>query len=303
MMDYEFDIKKYFESREVKYYLPGVKNVSHGWINIQCPYCYDKSWHLGINEKSSIFHCYICGEKGHLTKLISKLEKTSFKNAEQILQDFKNLSFESESLEIDFNKTISLPKTEDLFPLLHYKYLYNRGFDPDFLINKYQLKATNNLGKWKFRIIIPYFLNNKLVTWSGRDVTNKSPLRYLFASEDESIISAKKILYNFDTVKDKCIIVEGPTDTWVFENYPAIAVSGKEFTTEQISLIAKKRLKKVLIVFDSDDNDDNLKISSGEKLANQISGIVKKVELVELSEDDPASLPANEILQIEDLLK
>ena len=59
----DFDIINYLENREIDYHKAGEKNVGKGWININCPFCDDPSWHLGINLKSKFFNCYICEQK------------------------------------------------------------------------------------------------------------------------------------------------------------------------------------------------------------------------------------------------
>ena len=43
-----FDIISYLENRGVSYWTEG-KNVTDGWVNINCPFSPDPSNHLGIN--------------------------------------------------------------------------------------------------------------------------------------------------------------------------------------------------------------------------------------------------------------
>ena len=81
----DFDIIAYLESREVEYHTSG-KNVTSGWIEINCPFCFpeDPSWHLGINLDTKLYNCYICGNKGSPINLIMEIDQCSFPKAKKI---------------------------------------------------------------------------------------------------------------------------------------------------------------------------------------------------------------------------
>lgn len=296
-------VQDYFENREIDFHVAGEKNVTRGWVNIQCPFpgCSDPSWHLGVNLKSNIYNCYICGSKGHAIKLIKFIERCSLKSAEKIFKSFIDSDYENEEeIEIKYSDKCVLPLTENIFHSRHWKYLKKRNYNPDYIIEKYKLKSVFNIGEYKFRIIIPYFFKNKLVTFNTRDISNKSKFPYLFNPESNSIIPVKHTLYNIDSVKDKCFIVEGPFDVFRLGD-GAVATSGKEFTKEQIIMLKEKGIKKAIVIYDADDFDE-FGNSVGEKLANQLSGIIRKVELIQLEKGDPGELSPSDAKELRKLL-
>ena len=62
----QVDTKALLDDLGIDYKLSG-KNVTSGWIEVNCPFCGDPSYHLGISP-TNLFHCWRCGEKGNLIK-------------------------------------------------------------------------------------------------------------------------------------------------------------------------------------------------------------------------------------------
>ena len=295
-----FDIIKYFEEKQIEYKTSG-KNVTRNWIEINCPFCgNDPSFHCGVSPQK-LFNCYICGEKGDIVKLVRQIENCSWHKVKDIITQF------SEDLTVDLKKEdirysskidhLNLPKISSSLPcLIHKNYLIKRNFDPDYLEKKYKLKFCYNIGEWKFRIIIPFFLDNKLITWSGLDVTGKADIKYKHLSNEKSIIPIKKTLYNIDSISegDLIVIVEGITDVWRVKK-KCVATMGIQYTQEQVEMILKKNPKKVVVVFDAEPKA----ISMAYKLANQLSLFINDVNVIELDEGDPCDLPEQKVIECE----
>jgi len=296
-----FNIEKYFQDRNIEVHYEGEKNVTRGWVNIQCPFlgCSDPSWHLGINLDSLLIHCYVCGVKGSIERVVQEIDNCSFSKAQQTIREYsdnevsisKGKPLFRSVKEVD--ECILPEEVEKTFHRRHYRYLRDRNFDPDYLIKKYNLMSVYNVGRYKFRIIIPYYHNSRLVCFNTRDITGKAKLRYQFCDSENSVIEVKHTFYNIDTVKDRCIIVEGPTDVWRMGD-GCIAVSGKQFTREQLLMLREKEIKKILILYDADDNEEK----AGEQLANNLTGIISWVELIELENGDPGELSLEEVRKI-----
>ena len=85
-----FDVLAYLNDRCIDYKLGG-KNVSYGWVGIACPFCgYDPSHHCGVNLEHKGFHCWICGEKGNLVRLIQTLEDDcTLAEAYRVINEFQ----------------------------------------------------------------------------------------------------------------------------------------------------------------------------------------------------------------------
>ena len=294
-----FNIEKYFEDRSIDFHLEGEKNVTKGWVNIQCPFpgCSDPSWHLGINLDSLLINCYVCGTKGSVERVIQEIERCSFNQAQKIIKEY------SSEEEIRIRKPLFrsekeveqciLPDIDKTFHRKHYEYLKSRNFNADYIIKKYNLMSVYNIGRYKFRIIIPYYYHSKLICFNTRDITDKASLRYQFCDIENSVIEVKHTFYNIDSVTDACIIVEGPSDVWRIGD-GCIAVSGKHFTQEQLLMLREKEIKKALVLYDADDIEERI----GEKLANNLTGIIPWVEQVELDSGDPGDLSLDEVKKI-----
>lgn len=290
-----FDIFAYFDERNVEYTTEG-KNVSAGWVNIQCfnPACDDDSNHLGINLKSKLIHCWRCGMKGSAVRIIQHVEKCSYTRAEHLLKEFQEDTLENLKRDIRIRADDCKLPEEALPdpPDLHRDYLIGRNFDPVYLTKKFSLKYCAHLGPYKFRIIAPIFLNGRLVNFQTRDVTGKAEKRYVICPNDKAIIPGRECLYNIDTVTDQVILVEGITDVWRLGD-ESVALMGIEYTREQLNLLIKKNLKEAYVLFDS----EVLAQKRAEKLARELAGFVKKVEVITLPENsDPANLSDSDAL-------
>ena len=283
------DIVEYLQIRGIDYVQEG-KNVGSTEVNINCPFCSDPSYHLSINLVDPIFSCWRCRTQGHISKLIYHFEKT---NAKTILE---KLSYSSarittrSSIPIEGRQFPSQVKftfsTQKELLQLHSDWLQARNFNPEYIFNKYRLMCVGPTSIFKYRLIIPIYMQRRLVAYTSRDVTNKAELRYLIAKNEECVIPVKQTLYNYDNAKDTAIVVEGPTDVWRLGD-GAVATLGTVFTSQQIFLLGK--FTRVFIMYDAKAEE------VGEKLAHQASSVVPFVELIEMSEGDPADMSEKEV--------
>ena len=290
-----FDIIRYLDSRGISYEESG-KNISRAgeWIGVQCPFCGDHSNHLGINLQSRAMSCWRCGKR-HLISLICQYEKGDMWVAERILREFQDRSaienLNNQALK-SFPEQTELPReSTKTFSSLHSHYLQSRGFDPDSTISKYDLYATHNIGAYKFRLIIPVYFNGGLVNYTSRDITDKSNLPYKTCPDDQAVRPIKSCLYNWDTVTNTVIVVEGPLDAWKIGD-GCVATFGKVVTKQQLALLIK--VKRVFVMFDSDAS-----LEAARLVAN-LSTVVDKVETIFLREGDPADLDDTAIQWVRD---
>ena len=296
----DIDIRAYLNSRNIPYVESG-KNVSSGWIGIQCPFCPDSfvegdpSNHLGININSNSINCWKCDTKGTVLRLIMKIERISLKRVSEVAEDFIIKQYRSgypepfQSLTYEpYTNRLELPQSfqKDLLPQ-HKVYLEKRGFEPDFIFNKYKLCCVNRLTDWKFRLIIPVYFRNRLVTWTGRDITGHAHIKYKHLSNEESILPIKSTLYNIDSVDQTMILVEGPTDVWKIGDGCA-ATFGTKVTTTQLSYLSKK-VQRLFILFDADAK------TKANHFANQIAAYIPEVVVFDLATGDPADLSEQEV--------
>lgn len=291
------DIIEFLEDNGIDFWIGG-KNVSPGWVNIQCPFCDDHSNHCGIKLSNLKVNCWRCGHHS-AKKLIQKLTDYSWEESSKI---YKTLSlgagylppFESSASSTLTSKSVILPpESKKEFPKSHIKYLKNRGFDnPKKIIKKYKLLSTNTVGEYKFRIIIPIYINRKLVSFTSRDITNQQELRYKHATIHESIIDLKECIYNYDTLTAGCdaIIVEGPIDVWKMGDN-TISILGLVHTRNQIILIKRKKIRNLFILFDKGNKEKR----AAKRLGSIFAPLVKRVEVITLNKaSDPGELKMEE---------
>jgi len=298
------NIISYLEDRGIPYASRG-KNVSSGWVGVQCPFCEDESSHCGLNvETGTGFNCWRCGAKGHITFYITRLSKCSPKQAQQIFLDYGGgvkestthtsvgRSFKTDNLSFNFPSK-DLSKT---FPSEYVDYLLKRDFNPEQLIRDYDLYAGPNYGPMKFRIVAPCIEGGKPVSYTGLSIIrNKEVPKYKHCPNEKSVIPIKKCLYNIDSVKDICLIVEGITDVWRL-GQGAIATFGIEFSIDQVAEIIRKGVLKAVIFFDAEPRAQE----RAEKLAGYLSHYIHRVEnfCLEKAGSDPAELSENEVVEI-----
>lgn len=282
-----FDIEKYLESRNIEFWTEG-KNVKRGWINIQCLWCSDESNHLGINLDSKGMNCWICPIKGTILKLIMKIDKCSLKVAERAVDEFSDIQLytnerSSNTEHLTQHKTeVKLPSIaqKELLPL-YKKFLVKRGFEPDFIFKKYNLLCNGPIGQYKHRLIVPFYLKKRLVTFSTRDVTGKAKLPYV--NYPNGILTTKETLYNIDSCNDTALVVEGFIDTWKIGD-GCCSTIGIMWTIKQLKLLSGFR--RVFVLFDSEYEAQQ----SAERLCSDLACEVNHVERLELDGDDPGSM-------------
>ena len=167
----------------------------------------------------------------------------------------------------------------------HKRYLGSRGFDSDYLEQKYNLMGTPHLGDYCHRIIVPIFYKGNAVSYQGRDITGRSKLRYKACEKPVEIIHHKHTLYNLDRAKKQSIVVtEGVTGVWKLGDN-AVCTFGIQYSMRQAELLS--HFKKVFVFF---DNDSNAQIQA-EKLRGFLSTFgIKTINLTTDNDKDSGEI-------------
>lgn len=295
-----FDTLSYLIKRGIPYRTEG-KDVSSNWIGVACPFCKDDpETHLGINMSDSRFQrnfisCWRCGKKGNIYDLIKIIERCSHDRIISIIEKYQDRSLihlmrERPIIRKDPNSSIILPEFSKEFLDCHLNFLKKRRYDPEYVIDKYDLYACGYTGKYKYRIIIPVYQEGKMVTFIAKDVTELAEESYLALSQAESIMFSKECVYGIDDLTGTTgAIVEGTFDQWRIGD-GALATFGVEFTTAQLLILAKK-LTTAVILYDAGD----LAQARADKLAWQLAPLIKRVIRYSIPKDDPDELNDDEV--------
>jgi hypothetical protein len=274
------------------YSIPYDKPNSRGWLPVHCPFCQVKDFHGGIHQRKAYFYCWKCGSH-FLDQYISKVLVVSRQEAEALILEH---STRGEVLShLNSEKHLKGSPRELIMPGeplngMYKAYLRKRGFDPDWIEKKYEVKGTGIAGYFKYRLMIPVFYEKKLVTFLGRDITNKQELRYKNLDIKESVIPIKETLYAFDGVKGAiCGVVEGVFDQWRLGD-GFVATYGTSVTEQQIKLLS--RFKKVFFLFDPELEAQR----QAKKLAVKLSALGVATEIIDTELDhDPGDFTKQEI--------
>lgn len=295
------DLISYLEEQGIEYTIGPSKNVSKGFIGIQCPYpaCSDRSNHCGIRTTTLRHHCLVCGRSGDMIDLIRVIENIgsrviayrkfkSFRDSTRANSDLTPPYQTRRTRPSTISKAVKFPPLTTKFNSSAKRYLLSRGFGAKDLRSKYALCSTDHngwLGEYDFRwrIIIPIVQKWQITSFTSRDYTRKAKTPYFHLPKHLSVVSVKDSLYNFDRVRKggNVILVEGVTDVWRIGD-GAVAIFGKTMTDAQIELLLEKQVKRVYILLDSDAQRDAIRL---EKI---LRPILPRVNRISLDTGDPA---------------
>jgi len=282
----------FFDEHGIQYWTSG-KNVSRGWVNIQCvfPDCDDSSNHLGISLESGRYHCWKCGNKGFTDAIVQKISGCSWSRAKLLAEQFTLNSAGTESVE---PSPATRPKPSDLLKGFSYdlsplyrNYLEKRNFDPDYLQQKYGIMASGNTGGFKFRVIAPVRMADKVVSYIGRGITDRIVPKYKVCPDSEAKVPRRELIYNLDSIRGRgtAMIVEGMTDVWRLGD-GVVAVFTTSFSMSQVAAICRAGAQKVFIIFDPERQAQE----KARQFAHSLLVRFPSIERVELPGCDPGDL-------------
>ena len=291
------ELKELLDDYDVEYWTEG-KNVSKGWINVQCPFCDDESNHLGLSVTDLTASCWKCGKK-NIINVIKTVCDISYKEAKGLFDNLESSEIEyrktkSDGLRIDTkvfeNNFVMIPEgATKILPKLHRDYLRKRRFNYRLIQRKYKIQAVYTTGDYSFRIIIPIYKNNQLVSFTSRDVTKYADLRYRHASQEECILRPKDLIYGYDDIEKggDAILVEGVFDKWRLGK-KAICGFGTHLSGKQIVELNSMRLRNLFIFYDQDPGGQ----SSAKLASKMLAPLVRSIEIIKIPKfkGDPADL-------------
>lgn len=271
-------------------------------FSMNCPFCGDKKHHLQVSERKNLYYCFRRGCSGRVHKLLKKLKiftvkkfysNSNFFSLEKKLKDIL-IPFET-SLEGQQAYYISTFKgiltSEEKDAILAFKYLSERNIEIKDILN-YDLRYCT-IGKYKDRIIIPFYENGECVYFQARLYKNLTPgvQKVLSPSEAELYYGKSHWLFNFDRAKkyEEVIICEGWASAITAGNN-AISIQGNIASSVQLHKIITN-WKKYIILLDSDAKNQAY------NLAQQLltKSLYSKVKIVTLPVGDPNDYSKKEI--------
>jgi hypothetical protein len=243
------------ESLRVQYQTEGHKHCKPGWINMGCPFCTgNPGLHLGFNLQDEYFKCWRCGWHPIL-ETVSKLSGIPPSQVRDLIKGYggKTRRASSKTIKVQMHAFKFPTQTVELTDRMK-AYLKGRRFNPETLVDIWGLKGTlvgSVLDKadYAHRIIAPIYWNDRIVSFQGRALSNKNPLKYKACPKNREVIHHKHILYGLQEHWGEVgICVEGITDVWRF-GPKSFATFGIEYKLQQVKQMVKA-FKHIAVVFD-----------------------------------------------------
>ena len=280
------DVIRLFKEKGIQYDLEG-KHSRRGWVQTLCPFCASRhKYFLGYSLESGAWNCWQCGkheEWAVLRKLLPHeeaytiYEKYGIKKGKAVVRRKK---------EYERDVEVSLPLGCADMQVAHKLYLESRLFDPEKLARIWKLMGTWRIGDYRNRIIAPIYLDGKLISFQGRDITGKSELKYKACPQEKEARDHKSSLYGIDLAVGKsAVIVEGIADAWRL-GPGAVATFGTAFTPPQVNLFCK-RYTRGFVLFDPEEDAQK----RAESIASQLLVRGLDCEILYYPDSDPGDIP------------
>lgn len=237
----------------------GMEEYHKGWLKGDCPMCGRKN-KFGVNLFQNRSNCFVCGFHDQPLKIA--LEKTGLLTLNSFISrklDYfeKEYSFEPVLQSLDENK-VNLPESYKLITNAHcfigdlaQKQMIKRGFkirDLALLGVGYCTK-----GKYKNRIIIPYYENGKLVYFNARRILPEGPKFQNPTAEELGGVGKSLLIYNIDALNifNRVYLVESAINA-ITLGPQAVGLGGKVISNYQLSKIIESQCKEIIILLDDD---------------------------------------------------
>ncbi len=250
-------------------------------IEARCPFCGDsrtkknvRRFHIDFYQtyNTFIFKCFRCGESGNIISLYSFLNNCSYEEARKILTNQKynpeklkeNISSKKAQIktEVKVDEDLDIDLKNECFSL---DYVPKSKFEENILNKlknfKEKRKIPNSLplfiahsGRYKSRIIVPIYQNNKLVYFQGRSLYKEVIPKYLNPKVEKN-----KVILNIDNFDPEkyIIITEGIIDAHMVEDNQGTCVIGGYIDQHFINKTMEKTNKGIVICLDNPKKDQN----------------------------------------------
>lgn len=239
-------------------------------VGFDCPKCGPgrKKFHLGVNTKKKVFHCFKCHFSGGYGGPEQKAEKPAFieRAVTARLKRFTRVS--------DSDKRIV-------------RYLKQRGVGLKRARKLFWGKCPD--GKLLGRLVIPIKEDGEIVYYVARSVEKVGP-KEISPPKDKGWLPRNEVVYGLDDVKkgEDVIIVEGLFDAEHLKKLgrTAVALLGSSLSDVQLGKILAKRPRQLYLMFDGDEGGIKGQESAYIKCTRRFRGNTLRVVLPEGTDPD-----------------
>lgn len=269
------ELSQWLEKSKVDY------KKSH--VEARCCFCGDSRTKQSVRRlhidfyppyNTYIFKCHRCGESGNIYSLYSYIHNCTYEQAKKILQSKKydpekaksrllnntQSAGEAENIKVDTDLDIDLEN--ECYSL---NYTPQSNFEKNAVKRLHDFKNNRKIpdtlplyiahsGRYKSRIIVPVYIENRLVYFQGRSVYEDILPKYLNPKVEKN-----KVILNIDHFDpDKYIVVtEGIIDAHCVNYNQGTCVIGGYVDTDFINKLLPYTNKGVIISLDNPKIDGN----------------------------------------------
>lgn len=253
-----------------------------GEINVRCPNCNDKKYHLGLSFAKNGYNCFRCSFQGRLSEFLRKNgikyeTKGQIFRSEAVLSD----SFKIK-MPIDFSRNEDIARKAKV-------YMAARGFDLHFLKKNFKIWPITNYEHHYFGYIIIELNDYAFYARKFLDLT-PAHQRHVIRKSDPNM----KLFYTYDknnsntTILCESLFNLMKAAQW---GYDAVCIFGKGNSASFIEYLkAQPENKEICLVFDKDVSAKHI-----EQFTNKVFKHHKKILL---SYVDPKDMWYNDIADI-----
>jgi hypothetical protein len=272
------------------------KKASKDNIEVACAFCGPgHSGHkLGLNVVTGEYGCWRNAEyRGrNPIRAVQVLVNCDWEQAKHLTTLYFNWSFDHIPVVHDKADIPEIPvkKPADFLsfgavPILEkpfINYLKNRNFDPNYVIQRFDLHYCIN-GKYAHRIVIPLMFGKDWYGWTARTILNTDAKRYITCGDEETTNKITNFLFDEQNLKsgDKLIIAEGPLDAIMINScllpgIQATSLFGQQISDKQLLKLVnlKDKFGEMILALDQDAYLSSI------KMATQIKNFIPDIKVI-----------------------
>lgn len=281
-----------------------------------------------INIKTGQTNCFTEGRGSNLLWITCRMRRCSAKNAiewmlgkendidnaiiDKMQREFNKIQDYKKKTEkkIEYKEAEKWIKEERMLQDGYDYFMYPIDKKPTLInketVDKYKCVQLTR-GRYKDRVIIPFFVNEKLVGYEAVEIYGKKNwIKNHPGLSDESYrkvlypsgLKKKKILFGIDIFQfaSYVMLVEGARDAMKLNQlgYNACAILGSDISEEQIMLLADKNPSYVYLFFDGDDAG----IRATEKCKKKLEEFFNVIPIITPENHDPKDLQNEAIKEL-----
>lgn len=279
------EVTKLLDDYGIEYVKHG-KNIGKDYVGMSCFLCGDDpSTHGGLHKETGFYSCWRDeSHKMSFAKFVAYQLQIPYKKAKALVYEYSDGTEAPPAPEREEQKLVLPPELEricdgSLNSNFAYKYMKSRGFTDDTM-NRFPIYASI-VGDFRYRAVIPVYVKEALVAWTGRSVSGEEP-RYKSNHPEPGAFPISSYVGFHDNAGrhgGTLFICEGPMDALKLNQFllpkqgAAICLFGKQLAAHQIELIAKllKHYERGIVMLDATEHSTSMKMAKELSLYRQCS--------------------------------